>query len=210
MLVRDWMTSHPLTVGPETSVRDALQLLRQHGFRRLPVLFEGELVGITTRKDLKDAAPSQATTLSVWEISELLGALTVGEMMARPVVTVYEDEDIDDAALRMQDHHLGGLPVLSRADELVGILTIGDVMRAFTEMMGLREGGQRLRVVLPDAPGELLRLAQVVQPSNLVSVVTMPAEEGEEGPARQVMLRISGEQASSAAQRLREAGFELR
>ena len=72
MLVKDWMSPAPLTVSPETPVLEALRLLKERGFRRLPVVEGSKLIGIVTDKDLKDAMPSKATTLSVWEMSYLL------------------------------------------------------------------------------------------------------------------------------------------
>lgn len=88
MLVREWMTPNPLTVDPDTPVLEAINLLKQKGFRRLPVVKEGRLLGLVTDKDLKDAMPSKATTLSVWEMNYLLSKLTVKEVMAKPVITV--------------------------------------------------------------------------------------------------------------------------
>ena len=77
MLVKDWMTREPVTITPDTPVMEALRIIKDHHFRRLPVMDQGRLIGITTRKDLKDAMPSKATTLSVWELNYLLSKLTV-------------------------------------------------------------------------------------------------------------------------------------
>lgn len=205
MLVRDWMTRDPITVTPDTPVLDALKILGERGFRRLPVMENGKLIGITTRKNLKDAMPSKATTLSVWELNYLLAKLTVAEMMSRPVITAAENEYMEDAALRMQEHKVGGLPVLSDSGKLVGIITVSDVLRAFTEVMALREGGKRLTLDLPDVPGSLERVAHAVRPSNVVSVATTPAETGH----RRFVMRVVGDEAESAAKRLREAGIEV-
>ncbi|AWN23810.1 acetoin dehydrogenase [Deinococcus irradiatisoli] len=205
MLVRDWMTPDPLTVLPSTPVMDALNLLKARGFRRLPVVEDGQLIGITTRKDLKDAVPSQASTLSIWEIHALLSKLTVGEMMARPVLSARQDEYMEDAALRMRRHGVGGLPVLGSDGQLCGILTVGDVLEAFTHILGQDEGGQRLHLRLPDVPGSLERAARAAQPSNIISLATSGAEGGERG----FVMRVVGEGAAQARQRLRAAGFEV-
>lgn len=104
MLVRDWMTPNPVSVSPDTPVLDALKLLKEHSFRRLPVMDGQNLVGIVTDKDLKDAMPSKATTLSVWELNYLLAKLTVHEVMAKPVITIEADQPLEDAALLMQEY----------------------------------------------------------------------------------------------------------
>ncbi len=205
MRVGEWMTPNPVSVSPETPVLDALKLLGDHGFRRLPVVEAGKLIGMTTSKDLKDAMPSKATTLSVWELNYLLSKLTVAEMMARPVITASEHEDMEDAALRMQEHRVGGLPVLNEAGQLTGMVTVSDVLRAFTEILGLREGGVRLTLSMPDVPGSLSRAVQALAPSNIISVATA----GEAGGQRRFVIRVVGEGQRGAAARVREAGIEV-
>ena len=205
MLVRDWMTPEPLTVSPQTPVMEALHLLTERGFRRLPVVEGGQLVGITTRKDLKDAVPSRASTLSIWEVNFLLSKLTVGEMMARPVLTALEDEYMEDAATRMRQRGVGGLPVLDRSGALIGMLTVGDVLEAFTHILGQTEGGVRLNLRLPDVPGSLEKAARAALPSNIISLATSGAAKGE----RRFVVRVVGEQASGVGERLRAAGFEV-
>ena len=199
------MTPNPVTVGADMPVLEALRTLKDHGFRRLPVVEGGRLIGMTTSRDLKDAMPSKATTLSVWELNYLLSKLTVGEMMARKVVTAAEGEYMEDAALRMQEHRVGGLPVLNDAGRLSGIITVSDVLRAFTEIMGLRQGGRRLTLAMPDVPGSLARAAQAVAPSNIISVATV----GEAAGKRRFVVRVVGEDTSGVAGRVRAAGIEV-
>ncbi|ACO45866.1 CBS and ACT domain-containing protein [Deinococcus deserti] len=205
MLVRDWMTADPVSVTPDTPVMDALKILKEGNFRRLPVVEGSQLVGITTRKDLKDAMPSKATTLSVWELNYLLSKLTVSEMMARPVITAAEGEYMEDAALRMQEHHVGGLPVLSDSGRLSGIITTMDVLRAFTGILGMREGGQRLTLDMPDVPGSLERATQAILPSNIISVATYGGRNG----YRRFVMRVNGEGIRDARRRLRDAGITV-
>jgi acetoin utilization protein AcuB len=205
MRVSEWMTPAPITVSPETPVLDALKLLGDHGFRRLPVVEDGRLIGITTRKDLRDAMPSKATTLSVWELNYLLSKLTVAEMMSRPVVTASEHEDMEDAALRMQEHRVGGLPVLNDAGKLSGMVTVSDVLRAFTEILGLREGGVRLTLDMPDVPGSLARAMQALIPSNVISVATAGGQDGR----RRFVIRVVGDEMNGAAARVRAAGIDV-
>jgi len=209
MLINDWMTRSPITVTPSTPVMDALKLLKEHGFRRLPVMDGDRLVGITTRKDLKDAMPSKATTLSVWELNYLLSKLTVQEMMARPVFTATEGEYMEDVALRMQERSVGGLPVLDSAGRLTGIITITDVLRAFIDIMGLREGGQRLTLDMPDLPGSLAQAAGAVQPSNIISVATYGHTTTGGQPRRRFVMRVTGEGAREVRSRVKEAGIDV-
>ncbi len=201
MLVRDWMTPNPTTIAPDTPVLDAIKLLKERGYRRLPVVDDGNLVGIVTDKDLKDAMPSKATTLSVWELNYLLAKLTVAEVMAKPVITVEADEPLEEAALLMEEYHIGGLPVVEKGD-LVGIITITDVLRAFIEVMGLREGGLRITLDVEDKPGALERLGAAVKPSNIVSVATAGRRDGK----RVVVIRVTGEGIDTVVDRLKASG----
>ena len=205
MFVHDWMSPAPLTVPPETPVLEALRLLKERRFRRLPVVEGSRLVGMVTDKDLKDAMPSKATTLSVWELNYLLAKLTVREVMAHPVVTAQANETLEDAALRMQERKVGGLPVLDNAGALVGMLTITDVLGALVQVLGLKEGGVRVTVELPDVPGSLARAAEAIKPSNILSVATA----GKSGDTRRFVIRASGDGLERLAERLERAGIAV-
>jgi len=126
--VRDWMTTHPVTITPDTSLADAHRLMKQKKVRRLPVVENGKLVGIVALSDVLEAEPSQATTLSVYEINYLLAELKVQKIMKKPVITVTPDTPIREAANLMLTHKIGGLPVVE-GDQLVGIITESDIFR---------------------------------------------------------------------------------
>jgi acetoin utilization protein AcuB len=130
MLVKDWMTPNPVVVTPELTVPEASALMKKGNFRRLPVVSDGKLVGIVTDRDLKQAMPSDATSLSIWELNYLISKLTVGEIMTKDPMTVGESEPLQTAAHRMIQNQIGGLPVLG-GGKLVGLITVTDVLKAF-------------------------------------------------------------------------------
>ncbi len=205
MLVREWMTPTPRTVTADTPVMDAMQRLRDGGYRRLPVVRDGRLIGIVTDRDLKEATPSKATTLSVYELNYLLSKLQVKDVMRTPVITVRADDPIEQAALLMEEHRVSGLPVLEEGT-LVGILTITDLMRALVSFLALREGGVRVTVDLPDEPGVLARVAQAGSPSNIVAAVTTGIKQGHR---RRMVLRVNGEAQDDFPERLKSSGVEV-
>jgi len=205
MLVSEWMTKDPHVVSSKTPVMEAMQMLRQGGYRRLPVVDKGAVVGIVTDRDLKEATPSRATSLSVYELNYLLSKLTVGEVMTRPVITVSPDDTVEHAALLMEEHKVSGLPVVS-GRALGGIFTITDMLRAFVAMLGLREGGTRVTVSLPDEPGVLAQAASAAAPSNIIAVVTAGVQAGSR---RELVLRVVGEDAQGYPERLRAKGLEV-
>jgi acetoin utilization protein AcuB len=135
------MVADPVTVMPETKLFEAQKTMRDGGFRRLPVVSKGRLVGIVTDRDLREAAPSRATTLSVFELNYLLSRLTVKDVMKAPVLTVSPDDPVERAALLMNEHKISGLPVVD-GTTLVGIITITDLLQAFVTLLELREGGR--------------------------------------------------------------------
>jgi acetoin utilization protein AcuB len=134
MNVRDMMTTALITAPPSTPIIDARNLMLKERIRHLPVMdAEGRLLGIVTDRDIRLNLPSQATSLSVWEINHLLARLTVGEVMTKGVISVSPDRPARDAAQLMVDHQIGALPV-ENAGRLVGIVTETDMLRAFIRM----------------------------------------------------------------------------
>lgn len=205
MFVKEWMTSDPKIVRSTTPVMEAMHILRDGGFRRLPVVDDGKLVGIVTDRDLKEATPSKASTLSVYELNYLLSKLTVGEVMVKPVLTVAPDDPIENAALIMEEKKISGLPVIE-GEKVVGIVTITDILSTFVDALGLKQGGKRLTVYLPDEPGILQKVARAGPPSNISAVVTAGVREGQR---RELVLRVTGEGADDFANRLEAEGVEI-
>ncbi|MFC4426730.1 CBS domain-containing protein [Deinococcus navajonensis] len=134
MIVRDVMTDAVVTVSPDMPVPDAVKLMKSRGIRRLPVVEEGCLIGIVSDRDLKEAMPSPATSLSIWEITALLANLPVKEVMSTSVLTVMPTTPLEAATQTMLHHKVGGLPVVNERREVVGIVTVTDVLRAFVNL----------------------------------------------------------------------------
>ena len=142
MRVRELMSGGPITVHPDTPVFDARQTMLKERIRHLLVTEAGRLVGIVTDRDIRLNLPSQATTLSVWEVNYLLAKLTVSKVMTTSVIIVGPDQDAAVAARLMLEHKIGALPVLD-GEHLIGILTETDVLRAFAQSQR-HEGQARL------------------------------------------------------------------
>jgi CBS domain-containing protein len=127
-LVRDWMSPNLITIGPKITLPEAHAMMKDGHVRRLLVVDGGKLVGIVTLGDVREAGPSSATSLSIFELQYLLAKLTVDEIMTRNPVTVQANATIRDAARLMLEHRVGGLPVME-GDRLVGIITESDIFR---------------------------------------------------------------------------------
>jgi acetoin utilization protein AcuB len=136
MRVDELMTAVPITAPEDTPVLDARHLMLEKRIRHLLVTgLDGRLSGIVTDRDIRLNLPSQATSLSVWEVNHLLTKLTVGEVMTKTVITVGPERDARDAANLMLDHRIGALPVTDRG-QLIGIITETDILRAFVWLAG--------------------------------------------------------------------------
>jgi len=129
MLVQELMTASPITVSRETPMFDARQLMQRERIRHLLVTDGDELLGIVTDRDIRLNWPSQATSLSVWELSYLLARVTVGEIMNHAVIRVGPGRDVRAAARLMLDHRIGALPV-TEDGKIIGIITETDLVRA--------------------------------------------------------------------------------
>lgn len=161
MLVGERMSHPVISIPPNIPIVDALNLMKRAHIRRTPVIKDGKLVGIISDKDLLNASPSPATSLSVWEMNYVLTKILVKDVMSRNVLTVTEDTPIEEAARIMADNKIGGLPVL-REGRLVGIITETDLFKIFLELMGARELGVRVTAILRDEMGKLAQLTQAI------------------------------------------------
>jgi len=134
MILRDLMSSPVIAVSPETSVIDARQRMEKERIRHLMVTGrENEVLGIITDRDIRLQLPSQATSLSVWELNYLLLQVTVERVTTHSVITVGPQRPAADAARLMLEQKIGALPIVD-AGRLVGIVTETDMLRAFVRM----------------------------------------------------------------------------
>ena len=192
MLVRERMTSPAVTITPETPFQEALKLMRDKKFRRLPVVDSvGKIVGIVSERDMLHASPSPATSLSVWEVNYLLWKLKISDIMTHNVLTLNQDTPIEDAASLMVTHKIGGVPVVDDSGKVVGVITETDIFRAFVEMLGGGEHGLRLTVQVPAGSGTLAKLAgKIAEQGGLI--LSVGSMDRETDGAREVVVKVKG------------------
>ncbi len=129
IIVKEWMSQPVKVVHSDTRVADAYNLMMEKGIRRLPVVDDGKLVGIVTLGDLREARPSPATSLSIYELNYLLSKLTVGQVMTHNPYTVTPETPIPQVARIMLERKVSGLPVVDKEKRPVGIITESDIFR---------------------------------------------------------------------------------
>jgi acetoin utilization protein AcuB len=204
LLVRDRMAREVVTVETGTTAAEALALCRKHGIRHLPVLEGGWLIGVISDRDLRSATPA----LGDPSRAEALERIRVGDEMLRDVVTARPEDPVEDAAAAMYEGKFGCLPVVD-GDDLVGIVTSSDVMRALARLVGVHEPGSRLEVTLPDRPGSLAEIAGIMRDAgvNIVSVLVAPLPD--DTGQRIAVLRLATIDPRGIVEALEEAGYPV-
>ena len=215
LLVRDWMTEHLVTLSPEASVAEALTLCRKRRIRHIPILEEGRLVGIVSDRDLRDASPA----LGDPERARTLQEIRVADVMSREVITVDPQDSIENAAQQMYELKIESLPVVSEGavadggatvveQELLGIVTSSDVMRALVTLAGLPEPGCRIEVRVPNREGILAEVADKIRDLH-VDIFDVLSDPDRRSGKRTLIFQLATADPSSVMQSLKTAGYEV-
>ena len=207
MFVIDRMTKNPMTITTDTKIDEARNLMKTRGFRRLPVVDGGKLVGFISDRDIMAVAPSPATTLSKYEINSLLAKIEVGDIMQKSVVSVHSDATIEEAALLMYKNRIGGMPVVSSVGAVVGVITETDIFKAFVDVMGLTEGKTRLTLEVTDKIGVMKDIATIFSDSGLSidSLVTCKENNGK----YEIIIRSDIPDVSDIKAKLEKQGYDV-
>ena len=174
MLVKGWISDQIISVDEETSMMKAYVLMKENNIRRLPVVRKGKLVGIVTDTDLKEACPSTATTLDIYEINYLLSEIKVKESMSKDVIYVKPDETVEFAAILMLENKISGLPVVNDQQNLIGVITQTDIFKALIYISGVYNGHIQFALCLEDRPGSVKEVSDVIRSfgGRMVSILT--------------------------------------
>lgn len=189
MLVRNWMTPDVITVTPETSLLKIAKIMRDHNVRRVPVVkADGRVIGIVSDRDVRDASPSKATTLDMYEMHYLLAEIKANSIMTPNPITVKPTDTVEMAAMLMLDHKIGGLPVVDESDNLRGIISDQDVFKALVNITGVREGGFQLGFAIANRPGAMRPIFDLLRKreARILSVLSSNNNGGE----RHIFLRL--------------------
>jgi acetoin utilization protein AcuB len=197
MIVGSWMTRDPITLRPTDTVDGALTLVRERRIRHLPVVDGATLIGLVAERDLCLALATGGG-----------GTQPVSAVMTSSLITVGPETTIEAAAALMAENKIGSLPVVDENDALVGIITEYDVLNVFLEVMGVGSGSARLELLLPDRPGALAGVAQIMAELdvNVLSVVSANAPGAGE---KILILRVATEVLEPVLGRLAAADVEV-
>ena len=210
MYVKDYMVTNVITVTSDTLVTDAQDLMKKHDVRRLPVVDNGRLTGLVTMPDIKEAAPSSATSLSIWELHYLLAKLKVGEIMtkASKLITVPPDTTIENAARLARQHKIGSLLVVESKDHLLGLLTDTDIFDILIDILGPYENTVRLHFYESFKGKPLGEITNVINKHRMVIhsmfVVTSPGSK-----RKDLIVRLGTTDAGPVIKDFRDRGYTV-
>ena len=207
MLVKKRMTRDPVAVSPGHSLADALRLTRERRIRHLPVVQDGEVVGMVSERDVRTALPSPLTQPDEERVA-FLERTPVSAVMKAPVTTIGPLDTVEDAAKEMRRARIGALPVVDAHGRLLGILSESDVLDAFVEILGPPGQSSRIEVALPDRAGELARAMAVVAERG-VNVCSAMVPPGKPGERRIAIVHIATIDPRDTIAGLQAAGFEV-
>ena len=182
MYVKDNMVSGPITIGPDQSVSEAIDLMSENGLHRLPVVDKnGKLAGLITEGVITSNTPNNATSLSVFELNYLLNKLTIKDIMIKDVITIGKDALLEEAATILRKNDIGCLPVVDEDNTLIGIITHNDIFTAFIDLLGYNHVGTRYVIsVEEDRTGILEDICRVFKEQD-VSIANMAVYNSSRG-----------------------------
>ena len=163
LLVENWMNPNVITVDADDSMLDATKLLKEHNIRHLPVLEKGKLVGVVTDRDLKRAAPSDATALEAHELLYLIANIKVREIMTKNPITVPYNFTIEEAAELLLQARISGMPVVDKDGDVIGTITQTDLFKVLISLTGVGKKGVQFAFLLEDRPGSIKDVADVIR-----------------------------------------------
>lgn len=182
MYVKDNMVSGPITIGPDQSVSEAIDLMSENGLHRLPVVDKNDkLAGLITEGVITSNTPNNATSLSVFELNYLLNKLTIKDIMIKDVITIGKDALLEEAATILRKNDIGCLPVVDEDNTLIGIITHNDIFTAFIDLLGYNHVGTRYVIsVEEDRTGILEDICRVFKEQD-VSIANMAVYNSSRG-----------------------------
>jgi acetoin utilization protein AcuB len=208
MLVSDRMSHPVITITPQASLDDAWQLMSREKISRLPVVDKkGKLVGIVTEKQILRYSPSLSTTLDVFEIKGVMSRMTIDKVMDTNVITISADTPIEEAARIMADNSISGIPVMEN-NQLVGMIAETDLFKAFLEVLGARQPGIRLTVLLDKAPGQLARFSKAIFDAG-GNIISFGIFLGHSSEAGEVTLKVDGIQRDALVELVKPLVVEI-
>lgn len=163
MFVSKSMTTTVITISPNDNILDAKKKMKDNHIRHLPVIDAAScLLGILTDRDIRSAMPS-----SMLHNPPDISSVSVGDIMTKDPVTISGAHTIQDALLMIQETNVGAFPVVDDQNRLIGILSVRDLLKAFTNIMGIGEPGTLLCILVDEKVGQMKKIVDAITEANI-------------------------------------------
>jgi acetoin utilization protein AcuB len=163
MLVKKWMSKEAICVSPDDSMQQAVNLMKEHDIRLLPVMKGKKLVGVLSDGDLKKASASGAGALDVRDLLYHAYKTKIKDIMTKDVITIPFDQTVDEAARVLQKNKISGVPVVDHKAAVVGVLTKDDIFNVLISLTAMGSRGIQLAFHVQDRPGSIKELTDVIR-----------------------------------------------
>ena len=210
MFVDNSMTRQVVTIRSETGLLEARSLMDENRIRHLPVVdADDRLVGIVSDRDIRSAMPSLVLEdFDSAEVRARLERVTAGDVMTRIPDTVTPAHTIQDALLLITEKKVGAFPVVDGDGKLKGILSVRDLIRAFINVLGIREPGTLLGVLADEKVGEMKRIVDAITEERISIGSVLVARHWETGK-RAVFPYLLTNNVGRTKRKLKELGYPL-
>jgi acetoin utilization protein AcuB len=214
MFVHRSMTSKVITIGKDANIYEARQLMKQHKIRHVPVVDENDrLIGVVTDRDIRSALPLEMLKFPerCQELCQKLESVTqikVAEIMTADPVTIGPHDTIEDALLLFQQHKVGAFPVVDAQGRLTGIISVRDLLRAFTNVLGIGQPGTLLCILVEEKVGQLKRIVDAITEEGISFGSVLVARYWDENK-RAVFPYLLTNNVVRIKRKLKDMGYEL-
>ena len=205
--VKDFMTKDVITCAPDDKISYIIDAMKSKNIHRLPVVDANhKLVGIIT-EGMIAGADNSATSLSIYELNYLLSKTQVSTLMIKNVISIEEDQLMEEAAQKMLQNDIGCLPVIDANKKVVGILTQNDIFKSFLNVLGWEKEGSRITLEAKDEIGMLEKIANIFA-NHRINIYNIGVYESKDGIARMV-IRSDAQDIDEMRNALNDAGFNV-
>lgn len=211
MKIKNWMTPNPITVSPDTPLMDAQKIMSDNKIRRLPVVDKkGRVVGIVTMRNIIEASPSDATTLSVYELNYLISKLTIDKVMSKDPFIVSPDDLVMDVIAAGMERGIGAFPVVEDG-KLIGIATESEIITAMISIIGIKPGRSMITLENVDLEahlGAVSKIASIIEKRGVPvsAIFTLPHRHS---AGHRVFIRVRTDSPANLIGDLENAGFKV-
>jgi acetoin utilization protein AcuB len=197
MKVEEWMVKNPITVTKDQTIQECVDLMKEHSIRHLPVVEDKKLSGLVTQSNLREIF-----------LASMIEDLKLEDVMIRDPITITLDTEIEDAAKIIYHNKIGALPVVDNDDHVVGIITVGDLVAAFIELMGLLKSSSRIDVILGEEPEAFETVSRLIR-SHGGEIISVGISEHRLRRKRIYFFRLKKAEVQHIGEALEKAGFEV-